>query len=185
MDCEISPNQVEDMQRAIDFGKLDELIVSGFKDDSRFFRQISASNLRHLWVSLFPEPSPEKAKIRLESRCSFISSFSSLETLVLDSYGNHKENLIASNHEFANIIVEAIRKHSKLRILRITSKRESSVDVSFMGAEAVKSIIAGLPNLQILQFAPDCKEIVSDYRPPLYESMWSHISPTSANLRLG
>jgi hypothetical protein len=172
----LETDAIAQLHRSIDFTKLDELVIGPFgSENCLLFRNLAAltdplssqganMKLRHLCVSMKGEYrldlTPEEIIARLETKCRFISSFDSLETLQLDCFGEHPKNATIGPR-LTDMLLQAILRHSNLRTLRIfRSVTTSTLAIPNLSAKAVGQIVDGLPWLQEFEFMADRGQMV-------------------------
>ncbi|KAH8674452.1 hypothetical protein BGZ60DRAFT_373021 [Tricladium varicosporioides] len=169
----IDASAVKSLHKAIDFMRLGELTIVHFNDTDGLLLQYLTSftssqstgtgiNLRKLSLKMSDNTfghTSEQKKAQFEAKCRFISSFGTLTTLELPDYGQYPDS-IATNPGLADILLQAILKHKNLRCLRIPYKgKMSGMKVPYLSATTVEVIIAGLPQLQEFEFAPEEEQI--------------------------
>jgi hypothetical protein len=161
-----SASVVKSLDRAFDFMALQELTLHHYKDtDGVLLQHLTklasssqgAIKLRTLNLDMtdtsWPNP-PTEDKIVFDANCRFISSFDTLTTLDLSTFGQYAEG-IPTNPGFSNVLLQAILKHKNLRTLRIYPVgTPSGLKNPWLWATTVQTIVEGLTHLREFGFAP-------------------------------
>lgn len=171
---DIDAGIVMKLEKAFDFMRLRELSLGNMPDENdHLFKHLTilatsserkspGISLRKLSLKMGgTEYSYMHSPANFESKCAFISSFSTLTTLELPDYGMYPvANTI--NPGLSDMLLQAILKHKGLKTFKM-SYAGIPVDkkVPYLSPETVGQIVDGLPLLQEFEFPPDEEKIVS------------------------
>lgn len=164
----------ESLDRAIDVMGLHELRLGYLgKDQQLFYNHLAGLaqsdrqtgqpiGLRNLRIDLTGDLIDDVEKEPyIKAKCQFISSFDTLTCLELFGYNQYPEG-VTTNPGLSNVLLQAILKHKKLKILKISYNGiRSSRKIPYLSPITVGSLVDGLPQLQEITFAPEEANIVS------------------------
>jgi hypothetical protein len=168
---------LKSLDEAIDIMGLRELTLGYLSKGANFFQHLTdlatstqksarKINLRSLSLDMANGYSLGQSQANFDTQCRFISSFDTLTTLELKDCNLYPTGF-ANDPELTNVLVQAILKHKNLRTLKIWYHGIiSNLNVPYLSASSVATIVDNLPQLEYFEFAPEETQIIGQF--PLF-----------------
>ncbi|KAJ4003968.1 hypothetical protein NW766_011823 [Fusarium irregulare] len=170
---EFDPNHTQALLKAIDFVRLQELVIKSLPEGSPvLFRELtglfstatsgSGVHLRSLNLDMGDHgwgTSDSQKQETTDAKCEFLSSFNTLKTLKFDDYGQYKLE-VTENPELPSHLVQAILRHKDLEKLSISyGGVTSGYQLPYLKPATVATLLDNLPHLKEIDIAPEEKDL--------------------------